>query len=42
MRGRYFHVMSIVIVGGDSTALLLRKTKLLFTEDFLRQAFGSH
>jgi hypothetical protein len=32
MRGRYFHDMSIVRVGGDNTALLLRKMKLLFTE----------
>jgi hypothetical protein len=32
MRGRYFRDMSIVRVGGDSTALLVRKMKLLFTE----------
>jgi hypothetical protein len=42
MRGRYFRDMSIVRVGGDSTAPALRKTKLLFTEASCRQAFGSH
>ncbi len=41
MRGRYFRDMSIVRVGGDSSALLRRKTKLLFTEAFLRLVFGS-
>jgi hypothetical protein len=32
MRGRYFCDMSIVRVGGDSTAPALEETKLLFTE----------
>ena len=32
MRGRYFRDMSIVRVGGDSTAPALEETKLLFTE----------
>jgi hypothetical protein len=32
MKGRYFRDMSIVRVGGDSTALLLKKMRLLSTE----------
>jgi hypothetical protein len=32
MRGRYFRDMSIVRVGGDSTALAPEKMKLLYTE----------
>jgi hypothetical protein len=40
MRGRYFRDMSIVRAGGTTRSLLLRKTKLLFTEAFLRLDFG--
>jgi hypothetical protein len=32
MKGRYFHDMSIVRVGGDNAAPHPKKMKLLFTE----------
>jgi hypothetical protein len=34
MKGRYFCDMSIVRARGDNTALLLKKTRLLSTDDF--------
>jgi hypothetical protein len=42
MRGRYFHDMSIVRIGGDSTAPAPEENEVVVYQSFLKQGFGSY